>query len=140
MPYSIDVDQKHHLVTTKFWGVLDLKELQDSMATLDELGPFGKAYRCLQVFQEQLQLDLTADQLRYFAHERSGGLGPKQLPFDLKAKRVVVAPAAVAFGLARLYDAEFYKSGAVLTIVHTITEAAAELGMDAADIDVTFPV
>ena len=83
---------------------------------------------------------MTADQLRSVAHQRSGELGPKQLPFDLKAKRVMVAPVAVAFGLSRLYNSEFQKSGAELTVVRTITEAAAELCIEPADIDVTFPV
>ena len=126
-------------MTLKFWGVVDLKDFEDAMAALDGLGPFDKRYRYLQVFQEHLKLDVSADQIRSVAHQRSEGLQPKQLPFHPKAKRVMLAPTALSFGLSRLYDAEFYKSGAELTVVRSVTEAAAELGMAAADIDVTFP-
>jgi hypothetical protein len=138
VPYSIDVDQQHHLVIAKFWGVFGSNELEDELAEMDRMGPFDNRYRLLNVFAELMQYAASTDALRNTARERTGLKWPEKRPFHPRTKRVIVAPTDTIFGLARLYDAEAYNDE--LTVVRTITEAAAELGMDVADIDMTFPV
>ena len=140
MPFSIKVDQKHHLLIIKFWGVVDASGFEEELTALDSMGPFDEHYRALQIYHEHVQYNVSAALLRDAARTRSEGESPKQLPLHPKAKRVTVAPTDLIFGLNRLLAAELYRSGAEYTIVRTITEAAAELGMDVADIDASFPV
>jgi hypothetical protein len=140
LPFSIEIDQKRYLVIVKYWGIFDLKALEEELAALDGMGPFDDRYRRLTVFDEHLQIVVSTDQLRSMAQQRSKGLRWKQLPFHPKAKRVIVAPFELAFGLARLYGGEVANTDIQHTVVRTITEAAAELGMDAADLDTSFPV
>jgi hypothetical protein len=127
-------------VIVKYWGLFDLNTFEEELAALGGMGPFDDRYRRLTVFDEHLQIGVSTDQLRSMAQQRSKGLRCKQLPFHPKAKRVIVAPSDLAFGLSRLYGGEVPSTDIQHTVVRPINEAAAELGMDAADIDTSFPV
>jgi hypothetical protein len=140
LPFSIEVDQKHFLVILKVWGVLEPTEYKAHIIAVKDLGPFDEQYRLLRLPHEHVKIDVPTDQIRSQARLLSKWRWPEQLAFHPKAKRVFVAPTNLAFGLNRLYGAELFQSGVEFTIVRTITEAAAELGMDVADIDVSFPV
>jgi hypothetical protein len=81
---------------------------------------------------------VSTDALRHVVRRRTGYKWAEKLSFHPNAKRVIVAPTDTTYGLARLYDTETYKQDSI--VVPTITEAAAELGMDVADTDTSFPV
>lgn len=138
MPFSIEVDQQHHLVLVKVWGVFDSSGFKDGLIALNGMGPFDESYRLLEVFHELVQIEIPAHELRTVANRRSGAQWPENASLHPQAIRVVVAPADLAFGVNRLYDAEVNSSGVQFTVVRNVTEAAALLGMDAADIDMTF--
>ena len=140
MPYSIDIDHKHHLVIAKVWGTFNSDGFKEALDTLDRMGPFDESYRLLEVFHELTKITVPANELRVVANRRSEATWPEKAALHPNAKRVVLAPTDFIFGVNRLYDAEAYSSGLQFSIVRTITEAAAELGMDAADIDMSFPV
>jgi hypothetical protein len=140
LPFAIEVDQKHILVIVKYWGLFDLNTFEEELAAIDGMGPFDHRYRLLTVFDEHLQVGASTEQLRSVAQQRFKGLRSKQLPFHPKAKRVILAPSDLVFGLARLYGVEVANTDIQHSVVRTITEAAAELGMAAADIDTSFPV
>lgn len=137
MPFSIEIDHKQHLVIAKFWGVFDSSEFEEELAAMDRLGPFNESYRLLHAFSELVQYVVSTDALRNAARRRSEWKWPEKLPFHPDAKRVIFAASDLVFGLARLYDTETYKEE--FTVVRTIAEAAAELAMDVADIDASFP-
>jgi hypothetical protein len=42
-------------------GVVDSIEHQDHKAPVDDTGPFDEPYRCLQLYNEHVQIDLSTD-------------------------------------------------------------------------------
>ena len=131
MSFSIQIDEKFHLVVVKLWGMLDASGFENYLMALEDMGPFDLPYALLVLLHEDLQIETPTSDVRLAAKRRE--------EFSPDAKRVIVAPGRLAFGLSRLYGAEVTNQAVRFAVFYNIAEAAAALEVNPADIDLAFP-
>ena len=95
MPCDYDIDVEHRLVRTNLWGEITLDELTVNQERTKDDPAFDPAFFQLADLQELTVINLTALEVQAYA---------SYSPFVPEARRALVAPGDVAYGLGRMYS------------------------------------
>ncbi len=125
MAYSIEIDDVHALVIVKFWDLFDSAGFLDYLAELEASGPFADHFNLFLIFHEHTRFSIESDDIRRQAQRKP--------TFSKDARRVVVAPSDMAFGLSRLYGLEAPTASDQYSTVKHISEALTLLNLNPAE-------
>lgn len=117
MSWSIEVLDEPELLLARFTGSIDLEGFKAYESGLSNAASGREHYSLLFVCTNDLVVELDTQDLRGFAHRES--------TLDQDARRAIVAPDALVFGLSRLYSLESDEAGVGerLRVFRTIEEA-----------------
>lgn len=117
MPYSIARDEKLDVTRIVFKGRLDLGELMGGMREARAVP--GHSYRTLFVVSPDTEIALSSADIRMVAE----ALRREREADAPHGRSAVVAPGALAFGLARMLQAYWEESPSDLRVFHDEREA-----------------
>jgi hypothetical protein len=121
MPAASFVDSHNRLVMTICTGELTLDEVETTYAEIHRHPEFCPDFQQFLDFSEASRCHLYAKDLYQLKHAHD--------PFSNRAKRAVVAPDAVWFGISRMY--QLMLNSAQFEVFRSLPEASEWLGIEA---------
>jgi len=121
MPVNVSVDRNRKLVITTYSGDVTDADVARQVSHIREQAPYGPAYCAITDFTQVTQFNISSSEIRSVANSESP-LGEAQM--------VMVAPSDVAFGTSRMFQALASRTRPNITVVRTLAEAYAALGID----------
>lgn len=118
MPAAYRIDASDGVVYSRAWGVLTDADISVNRTALTNDPLFTPRSSQLYDFSEVTALEVTASALRELA---------RTSPFDLDARRAIVVPSDVAYGMARMYGLLSGREDSVFRIFRERAEAIAWL-------------
>ena len=122
MPVQVSVDRSRKLVITTYSGDVRDADVARQVSQIREQAPYGPTYRAITDFTQVTQFNISSSEIRSVADSVS--------PLA-EARRVMVAPSDVAYGTSRMFQSLASRTRPNITVVRTLAEAYAALGMDA---------
>jgi hypothetical protein len=113
--YSIQTDDANKLVIAKFWAKLNAEVFLGYISEMEKIGAAAENYDLLVLFHKATEIDLKTSEIRDFAHRKA--------VFSANSKRVILAPGALAFGLARVFGMESPNASGQYTTVKNAEQA-----------------
>src|SRR5215469_27400 len=120
MPVQVAVDRDRKLVITSYSGEVNDADVARQISEIKRSAPYSPEYSAITDFTEVIQFNISLDQIRHVAETES--------PLA-KSKRVMVAPADVAYGTSRMFQALSSNTRPNITVVRTLAEAYQLLGV-----------
>jgi hypothetical protein len=126
MAYAFELDAIHRVLLFRFSG--DVSELRigrfysDAGAQIERIHPRAAIFD----FTAVVSFDVSSASVRSMAED------PPLIP-DVACPRVVVAPAEHIFAMSRMFQIRGGASRPSFTVVHSMGEALAVIGLDSAD-------
>ncbi|HWY68574.1 MAG TPA: hypothetical protein VNX88_07905 [Terriglobales bacterium] len=121
MPVNVSVDRRRKLVITTYSGDVTDADVAHQISQVREQAPYGPAYRAITDFTQVTQFNISSSEIRSVADSES--------PLA-EAQRVMVAPSDVAYGTSRMFQVLALRTRPNITVVRTLAEAYAKLGID----------
>jgi hypothetical protein len=121
MPVDLTIDERTGIVYSTFRGKIETAELVNHIAALKAHPCFRPDYNELVDVSGVTAFDVPTEDLRELAMENS--------PFDASSIRVLVAPADLLFGLARMFQGFGGETRPNLIVVRSLAEAYRTLGL-----------
>lgn len=119
MPGSYTILSAARLVYSRAWDVLTDEELLAHAKALGSDPRFEASFSQLADFRDVTELAVTAEGVRAVAARN---------PFGKGARRAIVTPLVVAYGMARMYELLSHDSQHEVRVVKNLAEAKAWLG------------
>jgi hypothetical protein len=119
--YWIEVDRR--LVFTRAWGVLTDDELIAHALTLRADPRFVRSYAQIVDFRELSELQVTSDGVTLLA---------RQNPFPPDARRAIVVPSDLVYGMTRMFQVRMEAGHEHFAIFREIEPAYEWVGLDRA--------
>ena len=123
MPVNILVDRKRKLVVTTYSGEVADSDVVRQISEIARHAPYDSEYRAITDFSDVTQFNISTEQIKAVADSKS--------PLE-SAKRVMVAPSDVAYGTSRMFQTLSSRTRPNITVVRSLADAYAALGMDPA--------
>jgi len=123
MPGSYWIEADRGLVFTRGWGVLTDDELLAHARTLRADPRFVPSYRQLVDFRDLSDVQVTSDGIILLA---------RQNPFPPEARRAVVVPSDLVYGMTRMFQGRMEASSEQFGIFREIEPAYEWVGLDRA--------
>jgi len=120
MPVTYHIDASRKLVISKATGILTAADMFVHQARLRSDPMFRPEYSQLADFTEVTEVQVTAEDIRGLA---TGS------PFRARARRALVVPRPVLFGLARMFQAITEGQDAEVRLFDNLAEASRWLGL-----------
>ena len=120
MPVKVSVDCDERLAKRTYSGVVTGHDLLDSIREYAVTPGFDPSFNEISDFREVTNIDAMIEDIHRCAHTPD--------PFLHETKRVIVAPQALIYGLARMYQMMGEEMHPNLYVVRTIEEAQRILG------------
>jgi hypothetical protein len=121
MPVHVSIDRNRKLVVTTYSGDVTDADVARQISDIKQQGPYGPAYRVITDFTQVTQFNISSSEIRSVADSES--------PLA-DAKRVMVAPSDVAYGTSRMFQSLATRTRPNITVVRSLAEAYAALGVD----------
>lgn len=121
MPASFVIDHARREVRSRAWGVLVDADLEATQRALRAEAGFDPLYRQLYDFTAVTEVRVTGTGLRELA---------RRSPFSPRARRAIVVPSDVAFGMARMYGLVGDRDEALFQIFRDLPTAERWLASD----------
>jgi hypothetical protein len=121
MPVQVLVDRGRKLVVTTYSGDVTDGDVAQQISEIRKQAPYGSAYRAITDFTGVTQFNISSSEIRSVADTES--------PLA-DARRVMVAPSDVAYGTSRMFQMLASRTRPNITVVRTLAEAYASLGID----------
>jgi hypothetical protein len=121
MPVNVSVDRSRKLVITTYSGDVTDADVARQISEISQQSPYGPTYRAITDFTEVTQFNISSSEIRSVADSES--------PLA-DARRVMVAPSDVAYGTSRMFQILASRTRPNITVVRTLSEAYAVLGID----------
>jgi hypothetical protein len=123
MPVHVAVDRSKKLVITTYSGDVTDADVADQISEIRKQAPYDPAYRAITDFTQVSQFNISSNEIRSVAESES--------PLA-EARRVMVAPSDLAYGTSRMFQMLASRTRPHITVVRTLGEAYAALGIDCA--------
>jgi len=123
MPVHVAVDRSKKLVITTYSGDVTDADVADQISEIRKQAPYDPAYRAITDFTQVSQFNISSNEIRSVAESES--------PLA-EARRVMVAPSDLAYGTSRMFQMLASRTRPHITVVRTLGEAYASLGIDCA--------
>ena len=121
MPADIELDYENRLVRSRAWGVLTANDLLghvEQMRQMFDAGTLDAGWTQLADFREVNGVEVSTDSIKQFVRLN---------PWPAQARRALVAPQDLVFGLARMYELSSGQKGENVSIFRSLDEALAWL-------------
>jgi hypothetical protein len=112
MRYALD--QEKRIVRVRSWGLVTTRDVQDYFSRLMADPGFESDFRCLHDMREAKQVAIETD------HLVESAMAPI---FHPGARRAIVAPLDVVYGIARAYSVYNERAGQLVRVFRTMEEA-----------------
>jgi hypothetical protein len=122
MALRFEFDSANKILLARFEGRLTDESLQDSYKTLGKYVAATDPSAAITDFSSVTEFAVSSETFRHLARQEPA------LP-DVTRPRVVVAPQTHAYGLLRMFQLTGERTRPLLTVVHTMDEAFATLGL-----------
>ncbi|HWH59186.1 MAG TPA: hypothetical protein VN682_16275 [Terriglobales bacterium] len=123
MGFRFEFDSVNQILLTKLEGAISddvIRQLEGALRKqASEKKPLVQIVDCSGI----TKFDMSSELVRH--------LGKRKPPaYALQARRLIIAPTPVSFGLARMYQMAGEPQHASVTIVRSMKEALSELGIE----------
>jgi hypothetical protein len=120
MPTKLSIDTKGRIVYSSYYGDMSTADLVQHIAAIRKHPAFNPDFDELIDASEVTSFDVPSDDVRELASRDS--------PFHAHAKRVLVAPQDLVFGLGRMFQTFGSEQRPHFIVVRTLDEAYRRLG------------
>ena|SRR5215469_3422911 len=114
MSVAVEIDRKNRVVVTRYSGHVTDADVRRQVELIEAGGPYRDTWCTITDFTDVTNFDVATETIRTVAG-RASPLGT--------AKRVMVAPRDVEFGISRMFQVLSEKTRPDITVVRTLTEA-----------------
>jgi hypothetical protein len=125
MSVSVRIQRQVSLVCTRFSGQITDDDVRHQIELIAAGAPYEGKYSAITDFTHVERFDVTTEMIRAVAAQDS--------PLSA-AKRVIVAPGEVQYGVSRMFQALSHQTRPDITVVRSISEACAILNISSADL------
>ena len=122
MPTKLSVDTKGRMVYSSYYGDMTTTDLVQHIAAIRKHADFNPDFDELIDASGVTSFDVPSDDVRELASRDS--------PFHAHAKRVLVAPQDLVFGLGRMFQTFGSEQRPHFVVVRTLDEAYRRLGRE----------
>lgn len=123
MPVHVAVDRSRKLVVTTYFGDVTDADVARQISQIKDQAPYGPAYCAITDFTQVTQFNISSNEIRSVAESES--------PLA-EARRVMVAPSDEVYGTSRMFQSLASRTRPRITVVRTLGEAYAALGIESA--------
>ncbi|MBV9435864.1 MAG: hypothetical protein JOZ44_07415 [Acidobacteria bacterium] len=121
MPSKLVIDRDAAIVYSTLWGEITTPELRSHATAIREHPDFDPTFSELIDFSGITALQVSSADVQSLAMQES--------PFHPSARRVLVAPEDLTYGMARMFQSFGGESRPNLVIVRTLAEGRRRLGL-----------
>ena len=122
MPTKLNIDAKANIVYSTFYGDMTTKDLVQHIAAIRKHPDFNPDFDELIDASGVRSFDVPSEDVRELASQKS--------PFHPQAKRALVAPQDLVFGLGRMFQTFGSDQRPHFIVVRTLEEAHRRLGLE----------
>jgi hypothetical protein len=123
MAFRFEFDPANRILLGRFEGRLTDESLAEYYRAVRKYSTATDARASISEFSSASELALSSEFLHELANQEPA------MPDGFMRPRFIVAPTAVGFGLARMFQIEGEHTRPLLEVVHTMDEALAALGI-----------